>query len=392
MGTGDRELFMVMHFVVWRKTAMKFLTALIVILAVANTDACTAILVGRKASATGRVIISHNDDFRAGNIMRYAFLPRREGALAAFWSEVKSVKAKTLVSHLFFNECGVIVFSNNGGVMPEWNGQTFSLPDEGEYSTLTGKGKGYRLRCDMIEKARTAKEGVEIMVDLVKRYGYSQPSRLFTIADKDEIGVVEVLMGRRFVARRVPDDAVAVFPNCLTVNRLMPGDIASDNIKAKGPEFDFISFYQGPRTWKSPYNLHRWQDAYRIVTGVNVEPGNEYPFSVKPAHKVSVDDIKRALSSHYEGMPWEVKKKHPKNNQRDIQPICRASTLESIVCVMGETPPASEMHIAVGRPCEVPYVIYHPLAGELPKGAATGEEALRRMRDHSIPLEKINQR
>ena len=374
------------------ETATRFAAVLLAAIAVVGADACTAILVGRKASATGRVIVSHNEDYHRGCFMRYAFLPRREGAMAAFWSEVKSMREEILVSHLFLNECGVIVFSNNGGVMPEWNGQTFSLPDEGEYSTLTGEGKGYRLRCDMIEKARTAKEGVEIMIDLVKRHGYSQRSRLFTIADRDEIWVVEVLMGRRFVARRVPDDAVAVFPNCLTVNRLQPGDIASDNIRAKGRDFDFISFYQGPRTWKSPYNLHRWQDAYRIAAGVKVEPGDEYPFSVKPAHKVSVDDVKRALSSHYEGMPWEVKDRHPENNQRDIQPICRASTLESMICAMGETPSASEMHIAVGRPCEVPYVVYHPLAGELPKGAATGEEALRRMRDHNIPIEAANRR
>ena len=75
---------MVMHSMAWRKTAMKFLMVLMVALTVAGTDACTAILVGRKASATGRVIVSHNDDFRAGNIMRYAFLPRREGEKERF--------------------------------------------------------------------------------------------------------------------------------------------------------------------------------------------------------------------------------------------------------------------------------------------------------------------
>ena len=54
----------------------------------------------------------------------------------------------------------------------------------------------------------------------------------------------------------------------------------------KGKDFDFIAFYQGPRTWKSAYNLHRWQDAYRLATGVTPEVGKEYPFSVKPARKV----------------------------------------------------------------------------------------------------------
>lgn len=348
-------------------------------------DACTAILVGRKASASGRVIVSHNEDMGNG-FMRYAFLPRRDGALAAFWSEVKIKGKPTTVAHMFLNECGVIVFSNNGGVMPEWAGKKFQRPDEGEYSTLSDGGIGYRLRCEAIEKARTAREGVEIMTGLVKRYGYSKPSRLFTFADRDEIWVVEVLQGRRFVARKCPDDEVVVFPNCLTVNRVRPGDIVSDNIAAKGKDFDFISFYQGPRTWKSPYNVHRWQDAYRIAAGVEIAPGDEYPFSVKPAHKVSVDDIRRALSSHYEGKPWEVSNpRHPANNERDVQPICRNSTIESVICAMGETPEASVLHIAVGRPCEKPYVAYRPLANELPKDAVTGEAALQRLRDYATP-------
>ena len=68
--------------------------------------------------------------------------------------------------------------------------------------------------------------------------------------------------------------------------------------------------------------------------------GKEYPFSVKPARKEGVDDIKRALSTHYEGMPWEVKDRHPANNHKDVQ---------------------------------------------LAEGAATGEEAIRRLRDYALP-------
>ena len=353
--------------------------------AIFDASACTAILVGKKASATGRVIVSHNEDHYAGCFMRYAYLPRRPGAAAAFWSEVKSPQNPQPIAHAFFNEHGVVVFSNNGGVVPEWAGRKSDLPEEGESSSLSGDGIGYRLRCDMIEVARTAREGVDIMTNLVTCIGYTKPSRLFTIADRDEIWVVEVLKGRRFVARRCPDDEVAAFPNCLTVNKLRKGDIASPNIVAKGPDFDFIDFYQGPRNWKAPYNLHRWQGAYKIAAGVDVEAGAEYPFSVKPAHKVSVDDLKRALSSHYEGTSWQLQEKHPVNTHFNFQPICRNTTLESLVVEMGDTPAESVVHVAVGRPCEVPYTSFRPHAGELPPGAATGEKAVRRLRDHDLP-------
>ena len=46
-----------------------------------ESSACTAILVGKKASETGRVIVAHNEDNRAGTFMRYAFLPKREEGL-----------------------------------------------------------------------------------------------------------------------------------------------------------------------------------------------------------------------------------------------------------------------------------------------------------------------
>ena len=354
---------------------------------VADAEGCTAILVGKKASATGRVIVAHNEDSNNPQyFIRHAFLPRREGASAAFWSEVKAHAGQQPIAHLFFNEFGVIVFSNNGGVMNEWDGQTFSLPDEGEYSTLTEGGIGYRLRCDMIERARTAREGVEILTGLVSKFGYTERSRLFTIADRDEIWVVQVLRGRRFLARRCPDDEVVAFPNCLVMHKLCPGDIASRNIVEKGAGFNLSEFYQGPRTWKSPYNLHRWQDAYRIAAGVTVEAGDTYPFSVKPSRKVAVEDIKRALATHYEGMPWEVKDpRHPKNSPHGVQPICRSGTLESVVCVMGETPAESVLHMTVGRPCEVPYFVCRPHAGELPPDAVTGEKAVQRLRDHDLP-------
>ena len=50
-----------------------------------------------------------------------------------------------------------------------------------------------------------------------------------------------------------------------------------------------------------------------------------------------------------------------------------------------QTPESSVLHLAVGRPCEKPYVAYRPLAGELPPGVVTGEAALRRLRNHAMP-------
>jgi len=349
-----------------------------------TAEACTAIVVGKKASATGHVLIGHNED-GTGTYMRHAMLPPGEGKAAVFWSEAKKYAGGDQVAACVYSERGVFVVSNNGGVMQEWDGVTFSLPDEGSYSTISGKGIGYDLRFRAVERARTARECVDIMIALIKEHGYNQYSRNFLVADAEEAWILEVLKGRRYVARRVPDDEVVAYPNCLVFNKLRPDDLASENIKSKGPDFDIIGFYQGPRTWKSPYNLYRWKEMYRIAAGVELEPGAEYPFSVRPTHRLSADDIKRGLRTHYEGRPYEVKKRHPKKDPKIIEPICRHTTLQSLVCEMNPNPKETTMHLTVGRPCEVEYGVYRPFGGILPEDTAFGEKAVTRLVNHELP-------
>ena len=359
--------------------------------------ACDGFIVGRKASATGRVIVSHNEDNTPKHYIRHAMIPagaplfdepgrakipQPARTYACFWSELKADDGKPNPGDVFYNENGVMVYSNNGGVYEEWDGATYALPDEGFFSSCTDGGLGINLRFAVAQRARTATEGVAIMTNLVMTYGYEPLSRIFTIADKDEAWLVQVVHGRRYVARRCPDDEVTAYPNCLTIGRIRPGDICSPGIEAKRDTFDFAAAYQGHRTWRSPFNLHRGLDLYRIVAGIHVKPGDAYPFSLKPAHPVSVDDIKQGLASHYEGMPYECRPKHPDKSPKTLEPICRKSTLESLVCAFGATPADDTILLTDGRPCEVPYRLFRPFGGVLPGPLACGAEALRWMDRH----------
>ena len=373
------------------------MAAVSVFAAATAATACDGFVVGRKASATGRVIVSHNEDNILKHVVRHALIPagaplfdepghvnipQVADTYACFWSEVKSDDGDPRPGDLFYNEKGVMVYSNNGGVYEEWDGKRYALPAEGYSSQCVGGGLGINLRFAVAQRARTAAEGVSIMTNLVMTYGYAPLSRIFTIADKDEAWLVQVVHGRRYVARRCPDDEVAAYPNCLTIGRIRPGDICSPDIEVKRDTFDFAAAYQGHRTWKSPFNLHRGLDLYRISAGLDVRMDGDYPFSLKPAHKVSTDDIKRGLRSHYEGMPYEVKPKHPAKGPMVLEPICRRSTLESMVCAFGETPSETVVQLATGRPCETPYIAFRPFGGELPHSVATGAEAVARIGRH----------
>ena len=350
-----------------------------------RSNACTAIVVGKKASATGHVLIGHNEDGRNA-LMRYAMLPRRDGKAAAFWSEVKHPDGDDKVAGSFYNEHGVFVTSNNGGVMREWGSEKYRLPDEGPFSSLEGDGIGYLLRVRMIERAKTAREGVDIMIELIEKYGYNQDSRNFLIADAEEAWILEALYGRRYIARRVPDDEVVAYPNCLIFNKPRSGDIVCKCFRQKGKDLNVTAAYQGPRTWKSMYNFYRWREMYRIAAGVKVDAKDDYPFSVKPSHAITAEDIKRGLSSHYEGCDYEVKARHPKKGPGIVAPICRDSTLESIVCELAPNAANTVIHLTVGRPCEKPYGAYRPFAGQLPDGTVHGEESLTRLKNYNLPL------
>ena len=355
----------------------------------ARTDACSAILVGKKASSTGYVIVAHNDDGNLSLKVRHAFVPARGGKLGFFWTEFKEPKGGVTPGDTMLNACGVLVMSNNGGFMDTWMGRPGRLPEEGEYSTLTDGGIGFEFRRTIAECAHSAREGVAIATNLLTRFGYNQASRNFAIADKDEAWVIEVIKGRRYVARRCPDDAVVAYPNCLTIAGIEHGDIVSGNIAAQRGTFDFIAAYQGPRSWRSPYNLYRMRYLYKGVCGIDPGKPEMYPFSLRPESPVTAAKIMSTLSTHYEGTPDAVSP-HPAKadevNERIKVPICRAGTLESIVCVFGEAVSNIERKIATGRPCETPYASYRPLGGVLPTDVSRGAEAIRRLDNRAEPL------
>ena len=355
----------------------------------AEAPACSAIIVGKKASSTGHVIASHNEDGRLTLRMRHALVPARDGCLGFFWSECKDPNGGVTPGDTLLNECGVLVMSNNGGFMRTWMDRPGELPDEGEYSSLTDGGVGFELRRTIAERAHSAREGVAIATNLLARFGYNQPSRNFAIADKDEAWVLEVVQGRRYVARRCPDDAVVAYPNCLTVAGIEPGDVVSGNIEARRDSFDFAAAYQGPRTWHSPYNLFRMRYLYKGVCGVDPGEPTVYPFSLKPGSPVDAQRIMSTLSTHYEGTPDAVAP-HPtkddETHERQKAPICRQTTRESFVCIFAENVTNIEMKVATGRPCETPYASYRPFGGVLPTDASRGEMAVRRLRDRAVPL------
>ena len=353
-----------------------------------DADGCTAFIVGRKASATGHVIVGHNND--GFGPMKYAILsatdsapafkePGRTGGLGGgksptmYWHAVYSDKARSgkATGDVLLNEHGVMMFSNSGGFMREWGGRTSELPDEAEAETVDG-GIGLALRFEVAHRAKSAAEGVKIATALIDRYGYGPDARTFTIADRDEAWILCAVKGRRYVARRCPDDAVMAFPNILPVGRILPGDIVSKGIEGRRDTFDFAAAYQGVRTKHDLSQKYRIAEFYRISAGVEVDE-KELPWSVKPTHLVTVDDMKRGFSSHAVGKGRVSV--HPEEVPGVAWPVCRLRTLESVICRFADSPADAAVYLAPGRPCETKYDEFRPFQDSPPPYFATGAAA-----------------
>ena len=278
---------------------------------------CSAVIVGKKASVTGEVLLGHNEDDSGNNVMvqysvprathkpdelitfepECAKIPQVSETWAYYWSETRA-SWKASFSDVFMNEWGVAIASDSC---------VYSREDAPE---LTNGGIGYGLGHLVAQRAKTAREGVKVAAELVSKYGYTGSGRAYEIVDKNEGWMFQVVHGKHCVAKRVPDDEVLFIPNWYTIHNVDMSDAAN---YAASPDlityavergwytpakvgdysdFDFAIAYQNP-TQNMAGNMVRHKNALRLILGK--EPQDIREFSVKPAKKMNVEDVKRKI-------------------------------------------------------------------------------------------------
>jgi dipeptidase len=158
-------------------------------------------------------------------------------------------------------------------------------------------------------RARTAREGVELVGRLVERFGYVDSGRTYIIADPLEAWLVAVVRGRRWVAQRVPDDKVVILPNVHVIGEvnladsrsfLGSPDLVTYAVKRgwfdpkQGETFSFRQVYQTADRRSPDPRQFRGQE---IVTGKPGAwpPAEPLPFAVAPHKKLTVADVAAIL-------------------------------------------------------------------------------------------------
>ena len=310
--------------------------------------ACTTILVGKKASYDGSTIIARNDDSGAGNYTakKYVIInpndqPRKYTTVISHltidlpdnpvrYSATPNVDNKNGIwcaAGINEYEVGMSAtetITSNPRVL---SGDPLVIYDE-EKNIPGGIGEEDIVHI-VLPYIKSAKEGVYRLGELLERYGTYEMNGI-AFCDKDEIWYMETIGGHHYIAKRVEDDEYVVMPNQLGIDEFDIEDgvgkqekhICSRDLKefieknhlnlnndgefnvrlAFGSHDDSDHIYNTPRAWYmlkyfNP-NLCDWSVDYK-------PEDDDLPFSLVPERKITIEDVKYILSSHFQGTPFD---------------------------------------------------------------------------------------
>jgi dipeptidase len=292
--------------------------------------ACTSILVGRDASADGSVMITYACDGEFHPRLRYT--PAADHEPGDVY-EIRTWGGELLGTIPQPRRTYAVV-----GLMNEHQlaiGETTFTGRE-ELENPEGLLHYWTLMRLALERARTAREAIEVITGLVAEHGYRSTGESFSIADPDEAWILEMIgpgpggEGAHWVAMRVPDDKIAVhanrsrigaFPlddpeNCLYSERVVDFAIERGYYDPdSGEPFRFNEAYH-PRTAQSMrYTATRvWSVLLRVAPSLELDPAfhrgeqeaEPYPLFVAPEQKLGVADVMALMRDHYEGTAYDM--------------------------------------------------------------------------------------
>ncbi len=412
---------------------------------------CTTILAGKKITESGFVIAAHNEDERGRYVTYHGMLPERDWDLSdpdqAFLPAEPGYAKVPQVPHTFrtywvehvYPDCGAEnsdMFLNRNGVLFTSNAGGDSKPDPNDPALVKDGGIGYNIRRAVGERAENARHGVQIALTLIAEWGYAPTGRCYTIADKDEAWIIQVVRGFYYAAARIPDDAVMVMPNHLTIHSLteFPVSIALDPHDPQVPmntdwsqgailypadlishaeeqgwytprvpgnmdDFDYAWVYQNESGWKNNYNTNRHLIGMRYImddpklecpadplAGIHNDPDTRYfPLCVYPSRKVTLEKIAKILAEHQALTPdaWaELGPGRTPHIRRGLI-CCYGNSAETTMSQFAESPERTTLWTALGRSCHQPFIPLHPLNG-IPEILEPHKDPSQVMHDHLL--------
>ena len=345
---------------------MKKFLVLAALLPIASAFACTNFIVGKKASADGSVFVTYNADSYGAFMPLYHYPAAKHGA-----GEMRQIREWDTNKYLGeipeAAETWNVIGNSN-----EWQvtiGET-TFGGREEMADSTGIIDYGSLIYIALQRSKTAREALQVMTSLVDQYGYCSEGETFSVADKDEAWMLEMMgcgpdrtkeQGRTvWVAVRIPDDAIAAHANQSRITKFLDGCyvqvkmkdllnpkamakagrnaqklnakslvVCSDNVvsyarkmgwfEGNDADFSYNAAYAKPdfsgrryceaRVWSF---FNRFADDFSeyvpYAAGIEKD-AKEMPLWIIPNKKVSLEDLRAAMRDHYEGTPFALDQK-----------------------------------------------------------------------------------
>ena len=311
-------------------TKRLLLISFILLSAHISSMACTNFLVGRKASADGSTFITYSADsyYLFGALYHYPAATYPEGSMldihewdtGKYLGQIKQVEQTySVIGNM--NEHQLSIGETTFGGRPELV-DTTGIMDYGSLIYVT------------LQRAKTAREAIKIMTDLVDEYGYYSGGETFSIADPYEVWIMEMTgkgvgnKGAVWVALRLPDDYVSAHANQARITAIPFDDkencMYSEDVIAfarekgyftgKNKDFSFSDTYNPldytalriceGRVWSFFRQVNPDMDKY--ISYVKGETKERMPLWVKPTDKLSAQNLKDLMRDQYENTPLDI--------------------------------------------------------------------------------------
>ncbi|MBR2628689.1 MAG: C69 family dipeptidase, partial [Alistipes sp.] len=293
--------------------------------------ACTNFIITRGASTDGSILVTYAADShqlygelyqnRAAKYKAGTMMPVYEWDTGKYLGDIPQV-SQTYSTLSNMNEHSLIITETTYGGRAELHNPE-GLIDYGSLIYIT------------LQRAKTAREAINTIVELANTYGYYSEGESFSIADQEEAWIMELIgkgpgnKGIVWVARRIPDGYISAhanqarittFPlndpeNCMYAPDVISFAREKGYFSGKDEEFSFCDAYAPldfsamraceARVWAFFRTFADDMDKY-VDYAMGHNANNRMPLWVKPSKKISPKQVFDAMRDHYEGTPMDM--------------------------------------------------------------------------------------
>ena len=304
------------------------------------SNGCTNFLITKGASTDGSTMITYAADSHTlyGELYFQPAMDHPAGAMRDIyeWDTGKFLGKIPQPAHTYsvignMNEFQVAIGETTYGGRGELGSQKGAIMDYGSLIYVA------------LQRSKTVREAIDVMTSLVKEFGYASSGESFSIADPNEVWILELIgkgegeKGAVWVAVKIPDGYISghanqaritTFPlndkdNCVYAEDVITFARGKGWFKGEDKDFSFSDVYApvdfsaarfcDARVWAGFNKVASGMDKYNdyakgIVNhaGTNNFATNRMPLWVKPDKKLTVKDVMAMMRDHYENTELDM--------------------------------------------------------------------------------------